>query len=108
MSVLIAAFALTSCSLQDNTIDIGGRVGSIYTSQVLENLYSLFDDQSAMPSQFSISKGTIGNSASVTPGLTVPLGNQVTRIGVGGVSQVVGSYNPLGLQAMGGGRRVGT
>jgi hypothetical protein len=62
---------------------------SFYSSQVLENLCNLAYDRNTMPSHFLFSKGTIHTSDSITPGVTIPLGNQVTRtVAVGGVSQV--------------------
>jgi hypothetical protein len=99
---LIAALVLTGCGmtqLQGRTIEIGGSVGSIYTSQVLANLHRLAEDRQVVPSLFVVMKGNIHTVNSITPGVSIPLGNQVTRtVAVGGVSQIVGSYNAFTLQ----------
>jgi len=100
--LLLLAGLVTGCSLQERTVDIGRSVGAIYTGQILENLYTLADDPRALPSIYSISKGSIQTNHSVNPGVTVPLGNTVTREAtVGGVSEVVGAYNALTLQYTG-------
>ena len=100
--LLMAVLALTGCAitqLQGRTVDIGASVGSLYTSQVLENIHRFAEDREVVPSLFVITKGTIHTLNSITPGVAIPLGNQVTRtVAVGGVSQIVGSYNGLTLQ----------
>jgi hypothetical protein len=99
----LVELSLAGCSvqqLQDNTVSIGSSLGSLYRSQVLENINAFYNDPNATPSIFSISKGMIKTSNSVTPGVTIPLGNQSTRIvAVGGVSQTVSSFNGISLQA---------
>ena len=103
ITLLLAGLIVAGCSVQqlhDNTIDIGGSVGSIYTAQVLENINALANDLNAMPSHYSISSGQIFSKNSVSPTLSVPLGNTVTRTVVtNGVSQIVSPYNSLQLGA---------
>jgi hypothetical protein len=75
-------FLLTGCSitkLDGNTVDVGTSVGAIYTNQVLENLILLDGDPDAIPSHFSFEKGSIQTTNTITPGLNIPYGNQVTR-----------------------------
>ena len=101
-AILVGLF-LTACSvkqLQDNTVDIGSSTGSIYASQVLDNLNRLARDSNAVPSQFYLDTGKIKTQNTITPNLTIPLGNTVTRTVVSnGVSQVVAPYNALTLGA---------
>lgn len=98
-TIPLLAGLVAGCSLQDRTVDIGRTVGAIYTSQVLQNLYTLADDPQALPSNYSISKGSIQTGHSINPGLTVPLGNSVTRgVNGAGITEVAGAYNALGLQ----------
>jgi hypothetical protein len=102
-ALVLAGLSLAACSVQqlkDNTLDIGGSVGSIYTSQIIGNLESLDRNLNAMPSLFSLSSGGIHTTNNINPSLTVPLGNTVTRTVVSnGVSQIVAPYNSLGIQA---------
>jgi hypothetical protein len=103
ITLLLAGLTVAGCSVQqlhDNTIDIGGSVGSIYTAQVLENINALANDSNAMPSHYSISGGQITSRNSVSPSISVPLGSQVTRTVVtNGVSQIVSPYNSVQLAA---------
>jgi hypothetical protein len=102
IALLIAGFALAGCSvphLQGETVNVGSSVGSIDTSQVLESLYNLANDPNAVPSPFTFSQGTIQTTNSIAPGVSIPLGNQVTRtVASGGITQVVAPYNGLSLQ----------
>jgi hypothetical protein len=102
--IVVVVAALTGCSiphLQDNTIDVGASIGSIYTQQVLENLYRTAHDPHLTPSHFAFSKGTIQTSNSVTPGVSIPIGNQVKRgfsSGVFGVTEIDGPTKGITLQ----------
>jgi hypothetical protein len=97
LGLVVAGCSMTQ--LRERTVDVGQSVGSIYTSQVLENLYSLAYDRVTIPSLFVVSKGIIHTSDSITPSVSFPLGNQVTRtVASGGITQVVGTYNGIGLQ----------
>jgi len=102
IAALTAGLALAGCSvphLQGETVNVGSSVGSIYTSQVLENLYDIAQDSNAIPSEFAISQGSIQTSNTITPGVSIPLGNTVTRtVASGGITQVVAPYNGLSLQ----------
>lgn len=73
-------------------------MGSIYTSQVLRNIDKIDHDPFATPSLFAVTTGQIGSSNTITPSVSIPLGNQVTRtVATGGITQVVGQYNGFGV-----------
>jgi hypothetical protein len=99
--VTIIFCLLGGCSvphLKENTIDIGGSAGSIYTVQVINSLQSLSDDPNTIPPLFYISAGSVKTQSSVTPGVNLPLGNTVTRTVVtDGVSQIVTPFRAFTL-----------
>ena len=71
-ALVLAGLSLAACSVQqlkDNTLDIGGSVGSIYTSQIIGNLESLDRNLNAMPSLFSLSSGGIHTTNNINPSL---------------------------------------
>ena len=103
IAVCAIVLVLTGCGsvaqLEDNTLDIGGSLGSLFTSQVLENLNRQDENPNAIPSMYSFQEGIITTSTSVTPSVSVPLGNTVTRtVAAGGVSQLVETPRGAGLQ----------
>ncbi len=100
---LVPVLALAGCStphLKDQTVSVGRSIGAIYTSQVLENLYSRADEPNAIPSHFSFAKGNIHTTNTVTPTATIPIGDQAHQTivnGALGVTELVGGTPGVSL-----------
>ena len=87
-----------SWQLNENTLDVGGSVGTMYTNQVLSNLAYLDLHPNTLPSIFSITNGEISTKGTVGATFTLPLGNTVTRTVVAnGISEIAAPYTSLGL-----------
>jgi hypothetical protein len=96
---------LAGCStphLREQAISVGHSAGSIYTSQVLENLYNTAEENDAIPSLFSFSKGSIQTSNTISPTVNIPIGDTRTQTLVAGnlgVSQLVGNAQGISIGA---------
>jgi hypothetical protein len=89
---LILALSLSGCSLfrlTENTIDVSSTIGEIYTRQALSNLSKYIDEPNAIPSQTDLTAGTIQTQNAVTPSMSGPLSDSVTKNGLGVVTQTV-------------------
>src|SRR4051794_20667177 len=68
--LFLGMVTLGGCSttqLKDQTVGVGRTIGSIYTSQVLENLHSMIQNKNAVPSHFSMKSGSIYTGNAVKP-----------------------------------------
>ena len=109
IAACLAACGCASTQLNYNTADLASSLNSLTKRQIFFNLAQALTDTEFVPSQVTISVGTAQTLNSVTPSISVPLGNPVvttSRVGTAGsvgrgdfFSTAVTSPTPsLGLQ----------
>jgi hypothetical protein len=80
--VVCIALFMPSCAstqLNYNTLDVASSIESVYTRQALDNLSKFIDEPNAVPSQVDLLQGTVQTTYGVTPSLTVPFSDSITR-----------------------------
>src|SRR5262245_19897608 len=85
----LAVCGCASTQLNYNTADLASSLNSLTKRQIFFNLAQAMTDPEFVPSQVTISVGTAQTLNSVTPPVSVPLGNPVvttSRVGTAGIS----------------------
>jgi hypothetical protein len=77
IAVCLAACGCASTQLNFNTADLASSLNSLTKRQIFFNLAQALTDPEFAPSQVTISIGTAQTLNSVTPSISVPLGNPV-------------------------------
>ena len=78
LACLGLGLVLTGCAsarLNYNTADLASSLGSLQKRQIFYNLAQALDDPEFIPSQVTISIGTVQTANAVNPNLSIPLGS---------------------------------
>jgi hypothetical protein len=89
IAACLAVCGCASTQLNYNTADLASSLNSLTKRQIFFNLAQALTDPEFVPSQVTVSVGTAQTLNSVTPSVSVPLGNPVvttSRVGATGIS----------------------